>query len=120
MKMKNNSILWYDNAGKQHRFAAIDASDAAVDEVLRTATALHKNGAAQWAIYFGDKGIPVKQWGISPEQAKVITGIFKLVNRADNQDATIAKPNSRPISAVPVLEGWQGLQVEPSRRRDDR
>ncbi|MDD2915995.1 MAG: hypothetical protein PHP70_11820 [Gallionella sp.] len=119
MKMKKNSILWYDSVGKPHRFAAIDTSDAAVDELLRTATALHKTGAAQWAIYFGDKGTQVKQWGISPEQAKVITGVSKPVNQAGNQGATFAEPSCRPLSAVPVLEGWQGLQVTPSRRRGE-
>ena len=115
--MKKNSILWCDSEGKQHRFAAIDSSDAAVDEVLRTATALHKTGAAQWAIYFGDKGTTMKQWGISPEQAKVITGIPKPANQANIQCATLTEQNGSPIKAVPVVEGWQGLQVAPSRRR---
>lgn len=48
---------------------------------------LRKTGAAQWAIYFGDKGTPIKQWGISPEQAKVIAGMYKPVSQAGNHRA---------------------------------
>lgn len=83
--MKKNAVLWCDSTGKQRRFIAINSSDAAVDDVSRTAEALHKTGAAQWAIYFGDKGTPIKQWGISPEQAKVFAGMYKPVSQVDNQ-----------------------------------
>ena len=78
--MNKNSVLWCDSTGKHCRFIAVNASDAAVADVSRTAAALHKTGAAQWAIYFGDKGTPIKQWGISPEQAKVIAAMYKPVN----------------------------------------
>jgi hypothetical protein len=77
--MKKNSVLWCDSAGKQHRFSAINTSDTAVDDVSKTAFVLHKTGAAQWAIYFGDKGAPTKQWGISADQAKVIAGMYKSI-----------------------------------------
>lgn len=94
--MKKNSVLWCDSTGKQRRFIAIGASDAAVDDVLQTATALHKTGSAQWAIYFGDKGAPTKQWGISPEQAKVIADMYKPVNQAGNQHTTPTEQMPQP------------------------
>lgn len=87
--MKKNTVLWCDSTGKQRRFIAIDASDTAVGDVSQTAAALHKTGVAQWAIYFGDKGTPIKQWGISPEQAKVIAGMYKPVNQANKPRTTL-------------------------------
>jgi hypothetical protein len=81
--MRKNAVLWCEKSGKQRRFVAIDNSDAAVSDVLLTATALHETGMAKWVIYFGDKGMPIKQWGISLEQAKVIAGMYKPVSRAN-------------------------------------
>lgn len=94
--MKKNSVLWCDSAGIQHRFTAIDSSDVAVGDVLLTVAVLHKTGTTQWAIYFGDKGTPIKQWGISPEQAKVIAGMYKPLDQqrarlAENEGVAIAK-----------------------------
>lgn len=107
--MKNNAVLWCDGTGKQRRFIAIDSSDAAVDDVSRTAEALHKTGAAQWAIYFGDKGTPIKQWGISPEQAKMIAGTYKPVNHADNPTPT--EQSYRPTRTTVITEDKQELQA---------
>lgn len=114
--MKKNSVLWCDSTGKQRRFIAFDTSDTAVDDVSQTAAALHKTGAAQWAIYFGDKGTPIKQWGISPEQAKVIAGMYKPVNRPGNPRTTLTEQSSQPVKTVAVTEGGPVLQIVPSRR----
>ena len=109
--MKKNSVLWCDSTGKQRRFTAIDASDIAVDDVLHTATTLHKTGAAQWMIYFGDKGTPIKQWGISPDQAKVIAGMYKPVSQAGNQHTTTTEQNRRPIKEPAITGGKQKMLV---------
>jgi len=106
--MKKNLVLWCDHTGKQRRFIAIDSSDAAVDDVLRTADELHKTESARWVIYFGDKGTPIKQWGISPEQAKVIAGMYEPVTQASNQRKTLAEQNSRTIRKIAVI----GSQVQ--------
>jgi len=98
--MKKNTVLWCDSTGKQRRFIAINSSDAAVDDVSWTAEALHKTGAAQWAIYFGDKGTPIKQWGISPEQAKVIGGMYKPVNQANNPHTTHPEQSGKGRAAI--------------------
>lgn len=91
--MKRNSVLWYDNTGKQRRFVAIGVSDTAVEDVLRTASVLHETGAAQWVIYFGDKGTPIKLWGITPAQAKVFAGMYKPLNQVSPQHAMPANIN---------------------------
>lgn len=109
--MKKNAVLWCDSTGKQRRFITINSSDAAVDDVSRTAEALHKTGAAQWAIYFGDKGTPIKQWGISPEQAKVFAGMYKPVNQANNPRATPTEQDSRPTRTAAITEDLQELQL---------
>lgn len=98
--MKKNSVLWCDSTGKQRRFVAIGVSDAAVEDVMRTAGVLHKTGAAQWVIYFGDKGAPVKLWGITPEQAKVFAGMYKPLNQASAQHATPIKSSHMPTRTV--------------------
>lgn len=85
-----NSVMWCDSTGKQRRFVAINTGDTAVDDVIATAETLHKTGVAQWVIYFGDKGTPMKQWGISPEQAKVIAGIYKPVNQVGREHENAA------------------------------
>ncbi len=109
--MKKNAVLWCDNTGKQRRFVAINSSDAAVDDVSRTAEALHKTGAAQWAIYFGDKGIPIKQWGISPDQAKIFAGMYKPVIQANNPRTTPTEHGSKPIRTATITEDRKELQV---------
>lgn len=109
--MKKNAVLWCDSTGKQRRFVAINSSDAAVDDVSRTAETLHKTGAAQWAIYFGDKGTPIKQWGISPEQAKVIAGMYKPVNQANSPRTTPTEQDSRPIRTAAITENCPELQI---------
>lgn len=114
--MKKNTVLWCDSAGKQRRFIAINTSDAAVEDVFQTAAVLHKTGVAQWAIYFGDKGTPIKQWGISPEQAKVIAGMYEPVNQANNPGTAIPAQSSRPIKTVAVAEGGKVLQIAKVRK----
>lgn len=106
--MKKNSVLWCDSTGRHCRFVSVDASDAAVADVLRTAAALHKTGVAKWAIYFGDKGAPTKQWDISPEQAKVIAGMYKPLNQAYTQGTALATQNS---NRQKMVEGKQALQL---------
>lgn len=108
--MKKNAVLWCDSTGKQRRFIAIDSSDAAVNDVSWTAEALHKTGAAQWAIYFGDKGTPIKQWGISPEQVKMIAGVYKPVSHAGNPRPIPTEQNYKPISTV-ATEDSSELQI---------
>ena len=103
--MKKNSALWCDSTGKQRRFTAIDTSDTAVDDVLQTAIALHKTGVAQWVIYFGDKGAPTKQWGISPEQAKVFAGMYKPVNQTVKPHTILAEQNCRTIKTLSIAKG---------------
>lgn len=109
--MKKNSVLWCDSTGKQRRFTAIDTSDVAVDDVLHTATVLLKTGVAEWAIYFGDKGTPIKQWGISPEQAKVIAGMYKPVSQASNQHTTATGRTAGQYKEPAITGGKQKMQV---------
>ncbi len=103
--MKKNSILWCDSNRIQRRFIAIDAGNAAVDDILQTAIALHKTGVAQWVIYFGDKGTPTKQWGISHDQAKVIASIYSPISQTNNQQTTATRPNHSREEAAAIAKG---------------
>lgn len=66
--------------------------------------ALHKTGVAQWVVYFGDKGIPTKQWGISHDQAKTIASIYKPISQANNQQTT-TKQNVSRMGTAAVTKG---------------
>jgi hypothetical protein len=114
--MKKNTVIWCDNTGKQRRFTAIDTGDAAVDDVSQTAATLHKTGAAQWAIYLGDRGAPIKQWGISSEQAKVIAGMYKPLNQAHHSRAMIADQSCDPTKVSAMVKSKQVLQLVVPRK----
>ncbi|MDD2914457.1 MAG: hypothetical protein PHP70_03990 [Gallionella sp.] len=114
--MKKNTVIWCDSTGKQRRFTAIDTGDAAVDDVSQTAATLHKTGAAQWAIYFGDKGTPVKRWGISPEQAKVIAGMYKPLNQMYNSHVMHADQSCGSIKVSAMAKSKQVLQLVTPRK----